>query len=102
MPAADLRRAARGATANGDAGGRRTGDGAEKHLVHRRASACTAPEDHPGVAQSRQADHPMYLLAIADAPCVFPPGGLLGIAEQIRPGDVMVVPHLAAAQAGEV
>src|SRR3954454_11535363 len=53
-------------------------------------------------AAQRPADHPMHLLAIADAPCVFPPGSLLGIAEQIRPGDVMVVPHLAAAQAGEV
>src|SRR3954468_12994735 len=53
-------------------------------------------------ASQRQADHPMHLLAVADAPCVFPPGSLLGIAEQIRPGDVMVVPRLAAAQAGEV
>jgi hypothetical protein len=44
----------------------------------------------------------MHLLAVAEAADVFPPGRLLGVAEQIRPGDVMVVPHLAAAQAGEV
>src|SRR5215213_20268 len=49
-----------------------------------------------------QPDRTMHLLAVAEAPGVFPPGSLLGIAEQIPPGDGMVVPQLAAAQAGEV
>ena len=44
----------------------------------------------------------MRLLAIADTPQVLPPGGLLGVADQVGPGDVMMVPQLATAQAGEV
>jgi hypothetical protein len=49
-----------------------------------------------------QPDRTMHLLAVAEAPGVLPPGGLVGVTEQIRPRDVMVVPQFAAAQAGEV
>src|SRR3954462_3277473 len=53
-------------------------------------------------AAQGQADHAMHLLAVAKAPGVLPPGRLLGVAEEIRTGDVMVVPELAAAQARDV
>src|SRR4051812_44736874 len=57
--------------------------------------------DRRSAAQG-QADHAMHLLAVAKAPGVLPPGRLLGVAEEIRTGDVMVVPELAAAQARDV
>ena len=44
----------------------------------------------------------MRLLAVADAAEVLPPGCLLGIAKEIRPGDMVVMPELATAQAGEI
>jgi hypothetical protein len=44
----------------------------------------------------------MNLLAVSDAPEVFSPGGLLGIAPQIGAGDVMVMASFTAAQAGEI
>jgi hypothetical protein len=42
------------------------------------------------------------LLAVADSAQVLAPGCLLGIAEEIRPSDVVVMPEFAAAQTGEV
>ena len=42
------------------------------------------------------------LLAIADAAEVLTPRCLLGIAEEIRPSDMVVMPELTTAQAGEV
>ncbi len=44
----------------------------------------------------------MGLLAIADTPQVVAPGGLLGVADQIGPSNVIVVAKLGTAQAGEV
>ena len=53
-------------------------------------------------ASHRQADNTVRLLAVADAAEVLAPGCLLGIAEEIRPSDMVVMPELAPAQAGEV
>ncbi len=44
----------------------------------------------------------MRLLAVADPAQVFPPCCFLRVAEEIGAGNVMMVPQLAAAQAGEV
>ena len=49
-----------------------------------------------------QASNAEDLIAIADAAQVFTPGGFLGIAKQIRPGNVVVMAKLAATQAGKV
>ena len=53
-------------------------------------------------ATRQQLDDAMRLLTVADPAQVFPPGRLLGIAEEIRPGDMMVMAELAAAQAREI
>ena len=53
-------------------------------------------------ALHRQTDNTVRLLAVADAAEVLPPGCLLGIAKEIRPGDMVVMPELATAQAGEI
>ena len=53
-------------------------------------------------ALHRQTDNTVRLLAVADAAEVLPPGCLLGIAREIRPGDMVVMPELATAQAGEI
>jgi len=44
----------------------------------------------------------MHLLTVADAAGIFSPACFLGVAEEIRPGDVVMMPELAAAQAREV
>lgn len=49
--------------------------------------------------QARNAED---LIAIADAAQVFTPGGFLGVAKQIRPGNVVVMAKLAATQARKV
>ena len=67
--------------------------------------ACTLPiaaEIDRWPAAHRQADNAVRLLAVADAAEVLAPGCLLGIAEEIRPSDVVVMPEFAAAQTGEV
>ena len=50
----------------------------------------------------RHSDHIVRLLAVADAAEVFAPGDFLGVAEEIRPSDMVVMPEFAPAQAGEV
>ena len=47
-------------------------------------------------APHRQSDHAVNLLAVADATQVFAPGRLLGVAEKIRPSDVVVMSEFAA------
>ena len=67
--------------------------------------ACTLPiaaKIDRWPASHRQADDAVHLLAVADAAEVLAPGCLLGIAEEIRPSDVVVMPEFAPAQAGEV
>src|SRR5689334_21210439 len=67
--------------------------------------ACTLPiaaEIDRWPAAHRQTDNTVRLLAVADAAEVLAPGCLLGIAEEIRPSDVVVMPEFAAAQTGEV
>ena len=49
-----------------------------------------------------QSDDAVRLFAVADAAQVLAPGCLLGVAEQVRPGDMMMVAELGPAQAGEV
>lgn len=49
--------------------------------------------------QARNAED---LIAVADAAQVFTPGGFPGVANQIRPGNVVVMAKLAATQAGKV
>src|SRR5690349_18285776 len=44
----------------------------------------------------------MRLPAVADAAQVLPPSRLLGVADEIRSGDVVVMSEFAAAQAGEI
>lgn len=68
------------------------------------ASGCPCPlpvaaEINRGPAPHRQADNTMRLIAVADATGIFLPGCFLGVADQIWPGDVVVMPKLAAAQA---
>jgi len=53
-------------------------------------------------ASHRQADDAMRLLTVADAAQVLPPCRFLRIADEIGTSDVVVMPQLAAAQAGEV
>ena len=57
---------------------------------------------HGGRDRGRRRCRPAqgFGLTVADPAQVFPPGRLLGIAEEIRPGDMMVMAELAAAQAG--
>src|SRR6185369_6152333 len=50
----------------------------------------------------RQPGHAVDLLAVADAAQVLAPGGLLGVAQKIPPGDVVVMTEFAAAQTREV
>src|ERR1700739_4926005 len=42
------------------------------------------------------------LIAVADAAQVLTPGGLLGVANQIRPRNMVMMAELAATQAGKV
>ena len=49
-----------------------------------------------------QSNYAVDLLAVADAAQVLAPGCLLGITEQVGPGNVMVVAEFGPAQAGEV
>src|ERR1700690_95304 len=42
------------------------------------------------------------LLAVADPPQILAPGCLLGVTDEVRPGDVVVMSEFTAAQAGEV
>ncbi len=53
-------------------------------------------------ASHRQTDDAMRLLAVADTAQVLPPGRLLRVADEVGASDVVVMPNLAAAQAGEV
>ena len=55
-----------------------------------------------GRAPHRQSDDAVRLFAVADAAQVLAPGCLLGIAEQVGPGDVMMVAEFGPAQSGEV
>ena len=55
-----------------------------------------------GRAPHRQSDDAVRLFAVADAAQVLAPGCLLGVAEQVGPGDVMMVAEFGPAQAGEV
>src|SRR5664279_970583 len=61
-----------------------------------------AAEIHRRLAPHRQTNNAVDLLAVADATVVLSPGGFLGIAEEVRPGEVVVMPQLAAAQAREI
>ena len=49
-----------------------------------------------------QSDDAIRLLAVADAAQVLTPSRLLGITDEIWPGDVVVMPEFTAAQPGEV
>jgi hypothetical protein len=60
-----------------------------------------ATEIHRWLAPHRQADNAVHLLAVADAAVVLSPAGFLGIAAEIPPGDMVVMPQLAAAQTRE-
>ena len=60
-----------------------------------------AAEVDRGSQPHRQLDDAVRLLAVADAARIFPPGRFLSVAEEIGPGDVVMVADLAAAQAGE-
>src|SRR4051794_33095931 len=61
-----------------------------------------AAEVHRRPAAHRQAGEAVDLLAIADAAQVLTPGGLLSVTQEIRPGDVVMVPEFATAQPREV
>lgn len=61
-----------------------------------------AAEIHRRPAPHRQSDHAVDLLAVADAAQVLAPGRLLGIANKIGSGDVVVMSEFAATQTGEV
>ena len=54
------------------------------------------------VAVHRPADDAMHLLAVADAAEILAPGRFLGVAHEIRPGNVVVMAEFAPAQAAEV
>ena len=53
-------------------------------------------------ATHRQPDNTIDLVAIADAAQVLAPSRLLGITDEIRPGDMVMMPKFAARQAGEI
>jgi hypothetical protein len=57
---------------------------------------------HRRSAPHRQSHDAVDLLAITDAAQVLAPGCLLGVANKIPPGDVMVMPEFAATQPREV
>src|SRR4051794_9351679 len=61
-----------------------------------------AAEVHRRPAAHRQAGEAVDLLAIADAAQVLTPGGLLSVTQEIRPGDVVMVPEFTATQPREV
>lgn len=49
-----------------------------------------------------QSSNPVHLVSVRGAPVVFPPRGLLGVAEEVCPSNVMVDANFSAAQAAEV
>ncbi len=51
-------------------------------------------------ASHRQSGDAIDLLAVTDAALVLTPGRLLGVAEEIGPGDVVVMPKFTATQTG--
>src|SRR6201989_119823 len=53
-------------------------------------------------APHRQSDDAIDLLAVADAAEILPPGRLAGVADEIRPGDVVLMAGATAAQTGEI
>src|SRR6478735_10209814 len=53
-------------------------------------------------APHRQPDDVVDLLAVADAAEILPPGRFAAIANEIRPGDMVVMAEFAAAQTGEI
>jgi len=53
-------------------------------------------------APHRQSDDAIDLLAVADAAEILPPGRLAGVADEIRPGDVVMMAEFTAAQTGEI
>lgn len=55
-----------------------------------------------GPASHRQPDHAMHLVAIAGAAQVFAPGCFLRVTNEIRSGNMVMVPKFAATQAGEI
>jgi hypothetical protein len=61
----------------------------------------TPAEIHGRWRGERQIDGMPDLGAVVGAPMILPPSAFLGIPDQIRPGDMTVVPDLAAPDAGE-
>ena len=71
--------------------------------------ACLTPSSLPIAAEidrrlapHRQPDDAVDLLTVIDAAEVLAPGCFPGVADEIRPGDVVVMSEFAAAQAGEI
>ena len=59
-------------------------------------------EIHARLTSQRQPGHAADLLAIGDAAVVLPPSGFLSEAEQVWPGDMVVMASLAATEPGEI
>jgi hypothetical protein len=57
---------------------------------------------HSAVSPNLCHGHFAQLLAIGDAPQILTPGRLLGVAQEKRPGDVLVMSEFATTQPGEI
>ena len=69
--------------------------------VRRRVRVASSHRIDRWLALHRQANNAVHLLAVADAAVVLSPACFLGIAAEIPPGDMVVMPQLAAAQTRE-
>ena len=72
-----------------------------KHGLGGLGALPVAAEVNRRPAPHGQARNAEDLIAVADAAQVFTPGGFPGVANQIRPGNVVVMAKLAATQAGK-